>query len=538
MKIPKDSEARKNFYYDLINKCTFSINDRKTRYAVLRNNFLFGSSEGAPVTFNKIYPHIDLLTSFLYSVDTTRFSLDLDADASKVEVLKLSNATKAVNEAWHQGNADIVFNTVLQWSLVYNTMVIKLIPVKGGSVSYHAVEPSAFGVLREDIPYIDRQEAMVQIYYITKSELERLLDSHPNKASILSRVEGTQQRPDNQVPDAVSRIILSASTPTMQGNAEIAESQQQYRPQVSEDLIKMYELWLWNDDINDYQTVTLAEDDVVVYDRKNIFVEGEVPFVQVCPNPLYDYFWGESEVERLVALQAFRTERLNDIDELFQKQARPPTALNGAFGITDEMNFALNRPGGLLKAQDPTAKVERFVPTMPPEAFQIINEIDQMFSEASGMNNISMGRGEPGVRSKSHADTLARIGSSRAKKRSLIIEDALEKVAGLTLKVLRHYDKTRYLDDDGTPFTMAQLTNKCVVKVDAHSSSPIYVEDYKQLVFELFKGKAIDRASMIEMLHPPMEPILLQRLKGIEKAEQEAQQQQAQQQQQPQAKKQ
>jgi hypothetical protein len=534
MKIPKQSEARKNFYYELIEKCMVSANDRKPRYSVLRNNFLFGSSEGYPCTFNKIYPHIDLLTSFLFSIDTTRFSVELDADASALEIKKLSKVTKAVNEVWHKGNADVVFNTCLQWALVYNTMVCKVIPVKGGGVSYHAVEPGSFGVLREDIPYIDRQEAMAQMYYITKSELERLLDEHPNKAIILSQLEGTQQRPDDSVPDAVQRLVISASTPTMQGNASIAESQQQYRPQVAEDLVKMYELWVWNSDINDYQTVTMAEQGALIYDRKNIFVEGEVPFVQVCPNPLYDYFWGESEVERLIELQKFRTDRLNDIDDLFSKQVKPPTSLNGSFGIPDEMNFALNYAGGLLKSQDPTAKVERFVPQFPPEAFQIINEIDQMFSEASGMNNISMGRGEPGVRSKSHADTLARIGSSRAKKRALIIEDALEKVAGLTLKVLRHYDKTRYLDEDGMPFSMGQFTNKCVVKVDAHSSSPIYVEDYKQLVFELAKAKAIDRKSMLELLHPPMESILLERLKGIEKAEADAQQQQAQQQQAPQ----
>ena len=291
----------------------------------------------------------------------------------------------------------------------------------------------------------------------------------------------------------------------------------------------MYELWLWNDEIIDYQTVTMAEQGVVIYDRKNIFVEGEVPFVQVCPNPLYDYFWGESEVERLVELQKWRTQRMEDIDELFNKQARPPTSINGTFGILDEQNFALNYAGGLLKSQDPTANVERFTPDFPPEAFQVIHEIDAMFAEASGMGNMMMGKGESGVRSKGHADTLARIGSSRAKKRALIVEDALEKIASLTLKVLRIYDKTRFLDDDHMPFILNQLTSKCVVKVDAHSSSPIYVEDYKQLVGELFQAQAIDRKSMIEMLHPPMESILLDRLKKIEENEQKAQQQQAQQ---------
>jgi hypothetical protein len=143
------------------------------------------------------------------------------------------------------------------------------------------------------------------------------------------------------------------------------------------------------------------------------------------------------------------------------------------------------------------------------------------------MGNMMMGKGESGVRSKGHADTLARIGSSRAKKRALIVEDSLEKIASLTLKVLRVYDKTRFIDDDEMPFILNQLTSKCMVKVDAHSSSPIYVEDYKQLVGELFQAKAIDRKSMIEMLNPPMQQILLDRLVKIEENEAKQQQEQA-----------
>ena len=527
MQIPKDDLAREDFYWELIQKCGYSAADRKPQYSRLRNNFLFGSTEGSPVAFNKIYPHIDLLTSFLFSIDTTKFSVELDADAHQEEVNKLSRATKAINEAWQKGNADVVFNTCLQWALVYNTMICKVVPGIGGSISYHALEPHGFGVLREDIPYIDRQEAMYHEYFITKSELERLLEKHPNKASIMKRLEGSPNTYQETMPDAISRLITSASTPNMIGNARMTEATNQYRPQVAEDVIKMFELWLWNDEINDYQTVTMAEPGVVIYDRKNIFIEGEVPFVQICPNPLYDYFWGESEVDKLVELQRWRTKRMEDIDDLFNKQARPPTMINGTFGISDEMNFALNYAGGLLKSQDPTAKVERFAPDFPPEAFQIIHEIDAMFAEASGMGNMMMGKGESGVRSKGHADTLARIGSSRAKKRALIVEDSLEKIASLTLKILRVYDKTRFIDDDNMPFILNQLTTKCMVKVDAHSSSPIYVEDYKQLVGELFQAKAIDRKSMIEMLNPPMQQILLDRLQKIEENEKKQQQEQA-----------
>ena len=99
----------------------------------------------------------------------------------------------------------------------------------------------------------------------------------------------------------------------------------------------------------------------------------------------------------------------------------------------DEKNFALNRAGGLLSTDMPNAKVDRLAPEMPSSLFEVIHEVDAMFAEASGITSILGGRGESGVRSAGHASQLARLGSSRAKKRALIIEDSLEKVATLYL---------------------------------------------------------------------------------------------------------
>ncbi len=42
---------------------------------------------------------------------------------------------------------------------------------------------------------------------------------------------------------------------------------QQYKARVAEDTIKMTELWVWNDDTDDYQCVTIADPNVIIYDR-------------------------------------------------------------------------------------------------------------------------------------------------------------------------------------------------------------------------------------------------------------------------------
>ena len=139
-----------------------------------------------------------------------------------------------------------------------------------------------------------------------------------------------------------------------------------------------------------------------------------------------------------------------------------------------------------------------------------------MFEEASGIVNVLQGRGEAGVRSSSHASQLARLGSSRAKKRALIVEDSLEKIATQYLKLMQQYDKTHFKDVDGKTFIAEQFTKDFVVKVDAHSNSPIFTEDLRQLAFNLFNAQAISKESLLDLLEPPMKQELKDRLKKME----------------------
>ena len=523
MRIPTNAVDREIFYLDIIQKCLVSREERKPDYAGLRSWYLFGNGpDESPAIFNKIYPHIDQLTSFLYSAETTRFSINTGAAVSDMEQVKVPSLTRALNDEWLNSNADQVFSSAVTWSLVYNSTFIKIIMNKG--IHPYMVEPSCIGVLREDTPYSDRQEALVQTYYITKSELYDRLYSHPKREQIVKRITTTQHE-RTEIANGVERIILSQSQPEMYGNVNLDLSgQNRYKATVSEETVEMTELWIWNDETKDYQVVTKADPDIIIYDRpgESVFLKGELPFVQVCPNPLYDYYWGGSEVQRMVFLQQLRNKRLSEILDLLSKQVSPPTALIGFTGILDEKNFALNRAGGLLATDMPNAKVEKLAPTIPPDLFREIDKIDAMFEEVSGIGNVLQGKGEAGVRSSGHASQLARLGSSRAKKRALVIEDSLEKLATLYLKCMQVYDPTHYKDMDGRKFIADQFTKDYTVKVDAHSNSPIFMEDMRQLAFNLFEAKVIDKESLLDLLEPPMKQLLKDRLKKMEEKEKQA----------------
>jgi len=541
MRIPSEPLMREQFYVDLIQKCLVSREERKADYAALRSYFLFGSApEEPPAIFNKIYPHIDQLSSFLYSAETTRFTINLGAAVPVAEQTKIRPMQNLLNDDWLRSNTDQVCSNALLWSLCYNTSYTKLIIGPGGSLNPYMVDPGAIGVLREDVPYTDRQEALVHTYYITKSDLYSRLYAHPKRDSILKRVSTSYHEQASDIPEGIDRIIMSQTDPSMMGNVNLDLSgMNRYKARVAEETVEMHELWVYNDEIGDYQCVTIADPDIFIYDRPGaaLFLKGELPFVQFCPNPQYDYYWGQSEVQRLVFLQELRNKRMGEILDLLSKQVSPPTALMGFNGILDEKNFALNRAGGLLASDMPSAKVERLAPNIPNDLFEVIREVDAMFAEASGITPVLAGRGESGVRSKSHAESLSRLGSSRAKKRALIIEDALEKVATLYLKSIQKYQPIRLKDDNGNEFIPEQFTDDYIVKVDAHSNSPIFTEDLRNLAFSLHQAGAIDKEALLDLLEPPMKQLLKEKLKKNEAAQAQAamlqQAQQAQQQQRP-----
>lgn len=492
----------------------------------MRNYYMYGSdgSSQSPARYNKIYPHLDQLTSFLYSQETTRFATSLGVSVSDLEMKKLATVNKAVNDEWNSSNMDITFGSGLLWSLVYGSTFIKTL-WNGKNVRPHVVDPHNFGVLREDIPMLSEQEACTHTYYITQSQLRSELRAHPRAESILAQVIAG---PKNAVASIspLDRIITSASSPLVVGNLDFDLAIiNRYMPKVAEPLIEMNELYVWDDDTDDYHLVTLADPYVVVYDRalEGVFLKAELPFTQICPIPAYDYFFGYIEVERLVPVQDMLNQRWEELRHMMAKQARPPKAFSGFPGITDEIALAFDTPDGQINTDMPGAKVDELSPSIPDDLFKDVDRIESMFDEVSGINNVMSGKGEAGVRSSGHASQLARLGSSRVKKRAMIVEDSLEKLATLTLQIKQEYDKRRLREEgkDANQFILHQFTGDFVVKVDGHSNSPIFVEDQTQLAFELFKIGAITKKRLLELIPIPMREQLVYDLSSeIEPAEQ------------------
>ena len=527
MIIPKDRSDRETLYAKLVADCFASRHDRKARYDILRNWFLYGNAKAQqPVEYNKIFSHIDLLGSFLFSGETTTFTIAIpktDEAIYPFEIEKAKLLTPRVNEMWHDSNTDVIFNDALTWALVFDTMIMKFVPKGKGQFASYAVRPYSFGVLREDISTISDQEAMAHEFFMTESELRRKIAfmGPKEQEDILSCLKKPEdEKEQNLVPDGVQTLIINSTnseTGEVTGQVNITSlMMNKFEPVISEDGVLCYELWVYDDDLKDYRKVVMVGGEKILHDsEKNTFLDGEVPFVKICPNEMDDYFWGRSEQMYLIPLQEWINTRIPQIKLILSKLADPPTA---SWGMTEKHLEALRWAGGIASSSDPASvgKVEKYYPTGSQELFKELQMIEQMFNEISGIREIQKGGGEPGVRAMGHAEMLAKLGSTRVKKKAAILEDATEKYATLILKCIREYDPTYFKTEKGTTFVAKQISVNAEVKVDAHSSSPIFIQEHKETAMTLFKAGAYDKEDLIDAMRIQNADVVKSKLKERE----------------------
>jgi hypothetical protein len=303
-----------------------------------------------------------------------------------------------------------------------------------------------------------------------------------------------------------------------------------YAPKVEAELLDMCDLYVWDDEINDYQVITRSSPDVVIYDRPSNWmghVQGESPFETIRPSfNLYDYFWGDAFVAKLTWLQDWRTERVQQIRQLLTKQFKPPMTMTGGVGIAEEKFLAYGSPDSRISLPTPMGKIDVHAPQMPTDVFAEIAQIDSMFDDQAGLGHVLQGKGEAGVRSKGQADLMARLGSSRPKERAIAAEESAEAIAGNILRLVQDYSDQRFICEipgqKPFPFIAEQFTRDYEVKVDGHSSSPIFIEDKKHDAVTLLEAHAIDRETFLNMFDPPNLQALQEKLKVLQAQEAEA----------------
>ena len=531
----KDKEVVE-FAEEVTRKCMNSQRARLTDYAYMRQYFYSGSDTGKPALYNRCFPHIDRLASYLFSPGEVHFTIGQDS-TSKEWIEPLQEAARYLSFEFHRTGVDLHFASAIDWALCKGSSFLKTTWGNDGFEST-VVQPESLGVYREDINGLDRQEAFCHQTILTKTQFERLVEHHPEREKIMHKIISTKsESAEDAFNDGIlSQIILGGTRPvgTAGGNSgspTFGISQvfggptPDLAPDVKGDLILLNELWVKDDDRDDYTTIQYVSPGIVIegkLKRRNLCdIKGEQPFQQVCANHTEGYFWGRSELTNLVMLQDTLNRRMNEVDRISRLRAKPPQILVGA-NISDQDKLAMQTPNGFVTvSQAANFQHKSIAPELPPELFEQIGQICNFFDDVGGFEAITKGQGEQGVRSGVHSETLLRTATPRLRDRALQIERQCGDVGDYCFKLLKAKIARAFKSKDGQEFLLDQLPDECRVSVDSHSSSPAFSNETKTMALELLKTGAITPTDFIRLTHPPMEDILVEKSEERAKSQQE-----------------
>ena len=141
MIIPPVAE-RKEFYTDLINECEASRSDRRQNNDGYRRYYLQGSTGNQKnVMQNRLRDKVNLLSSFLYAQETTKFDIKFAAHVPVEQRLYADVLREVALDNWHDTDTDRIFGDAVTWSLVYGSMFKKVIWRPGQGLATYALEP-------------------------------------------------------------------------------------------------------------------------------------------------------------------------------------------------------------------------------------------------------------------------------------------------------------------------------------------------------------------------------------------------------------
>lgn len=553
MILPEDQDELQKCVAWLIQRCLSTREDREKMYQYREKHYLFGNDGYQTARVNVIESHLDLVTSFLYAPDHSFYHCAAQNGDDPIAVLKAIAFQDDFNDDFQTCGISAAIMAAIPWSLVYDTMI----PKQGWNRDtdewfMELVPPHNFGVFQEHITNLDWQQAFCHTYFIDyQTAIGKLLLA--GREDDLERIKVTNTASINQFPEMLQRMIVSGMTGASLSGTLFGQVNPDYAPSITyqaqsnSPLVRWNELWVWDDRYLDYRVFQTVDPDIFVSDSKhyieqqtkatsnvvdlfgrldkigkgvtktNPFLPGVHPFSKIQPYGKYNYFWGKAHIDCLIPLQGWLLERIDQIDDILDRQADPARVGSGFLGLSEEKMAAFGGAGTYLFDQLPQAAVKELAPDMPPDIFAEYREIKGEFLQASGLTEVISGHSEKGVRSHQHSQDLKKSGSGRIKKAALALEPALEKIGDVGAKLKMAHDDTELVTEpDENDKTLKFLSNEVGpirMRVDGHSHSPLFGDESRELAFVLKKAGAIDNNDLIRMTNPPSRDNLLHRLR-------------------------
>jgi hypothetical protein len=521
------------------------------------------------------------LQAFLYSSADLRFALDFYGSVSPALRAKGKAAAAHLYQMTRDGKIDRSISKGVLGALIKGKTIHQTVWSRRGFEPY-VIQPELFGVEREDLETLDRQSFFTHTTFLSKARFRQMISVLPDaeradlEKNVAKYAKQANEGDAAATNSALKQIMVgglypytTASSPPNTSGGQVLNwlvtPQPMIRPDVIEELIPYDELWVWDDDRDDWATMTLVGDVMVFgkHQNYNAFAEqfkqraqkangkempdkenplrGKHGFVEICPLPMEDYFWGYSVVALVSLLQLSLNNRIDGINNMLRKQEDPPRLMTGSQSVNQNAYAKLNRPGGYYTDGNPSAKISEITKPVPADLWESLHEIEAMIDRVAGFPATTKGEGAPGVRSKNHADSLIQMGTARHKEPALEVEGSVEEIAGLTLDVLKARDTTiltawvmpsvESIETDMEPdpsleppakgmkpisFQLHHLPDNVRVTTDGHSQSPAFSQEARLTALALNQRGAMPPKRLVESLHPANADAVIEDLEQAE----------------------
>lgn len=513
MILPGTWDERCRTYRNVYRECIASAETRRARNAQRKTWALSGTESGERARENKLMEFILYASSYLFSADSIKFGVVLPPKYGAQWIPECDAAKEELHRLWHDSDAGAMFDLMVTWANIYDTVVGKVIVSDGEPCLEVIPDPGDISVRNEGSDKWDKQEAIVHEYYLEMDRFRRMVAPLPNRDALMALAEahampGYAASNGTLAPAIERTIILSAASPSMVGAVNGMGSDVNVSPQVNAPVVRMAELWIMDDNIGDYRVVPIMRDALeCLWDARNPLVPQEHPFHPLSLQPVLGYIWGEAPIDYLLGMQQWYTSKMAKLDDRDDKLVDPPVFAKGFSNIPDEVADRFRSAGGFLASQNPTAEITPMPPAPVAEPYELPDRINAGMQRAGGLPKGMTGQTEPGVRSGEQAEAQASLAAGPTVKKAMAVENCAGGIATQMLRLLRRIKSDTLIKIEGnTPheFLLSQMPGDVVARVWGNSSSPILAKSLLMRAKLAHDAKAIDNEDFLEYLALPM----------------------------------
>jgi hypothetical protein len=488
-------------------QCQASRGKRMPYYQKCSDLYLYGGDPSTVTRANKIKPTINRQSSFLYAPHSIKFWLDIPPEEDDPATYdQIDPTADALTMAWHDSGLGKIFKRGVTWSLVYGSTILAILPRlrtdRSVEIVADWVHPRDFGVWEDCQPEIEKQEAVSLTSYFSLAQIKRLIAFHPDRAEIeRSLYTGTKNQTgfEGMIETPPNSNVFSIDNSFWAWYSRKFD----YRPAYTQPFYELTDTYVWDDALEDYRICTTTGD-YLLWDRpmSDCCVPGLLPFVKICPEEHPEWFWGVSLADDLSALQQWYANQMDNLDRLVGKVVDPPVAAIGVGQNFDEKMSAYRRKKGEITLPA-GSDFKSFQPDIPASLFEFAASASEMIDELAGHRPNMMGKNEKGGRGEAAVMSSLRIAGSEMLSKAYEIEINAQDCGQILQAYAQRYYDSHLLDEKGKKFLLADFPRDTKVRVDGHSSSPVFMENALEVGMNLKKVGAITDEMLLRLSNIP-----------------------------------